>query len=98
MEPINLNNKKKMKNALFIVFLVLILLIGRIGYIQFIQGGSLQVLAYEQQVQRRAVNSKRGTIYDATGKYILAVSSTAYTITANPTNISEKIKRLLLEK
>ena len=58
MEPINLNNKKKMKNALFIVFLVLILLIGRIGYIQFIQGGSLQVLAYEQQVQRRAVIAK----------------------------------------
>lgn len=98
MEPINLNNKKKMKNALFIVFLVLILLIGRIGYIQFIQGGSLQVLAYEQQVQRRAVNSKRGTIYDATGKYILAVSSTAYTITANPTNISEKNKEIIARK
>ena len=98
MEPINLNNKKKMKNALFIVFLVLILLIGRIGYIQFIQGGSLQVLAYEQQVQRRAVNSKRGTIYDATGKYILAVSSTAYTITANPTNISENNKEIIARK
>ena len=98
MEPINLNNKKKMKNALFIVFLVLILLIGRIGYIQFIQGGSLQVLAYEQQVQRRAVNSKRGTIYDATGKYVLAVSSTAYTITANPTNISEKNKEIIARK
>ena len=98
MEPINLNNKKKMKNALFIVFLVLILLIGRIGYIQFIQGGSLQVLAYEQQVQRRAVNSKRGTIYDATGKYILAVSSTAYTITVNPTNISEKNKEIIARK
>ena len=98
MESINLNNKKKMKNALFIVFLVLILLIGRIGYIQFIQGGSLQVLAYEQQVQRRAVNSKRGTIYDATGKYILAVSSTAYTITANPTNISEKNKEIIARK
>ena len=98
MEPINLNNKKKMKNALFIVFLVLILLIGRIGYIQFIQGGSLQVLAYEQQVQRRAINSKRGTIYDATGKYVLAVSSTAYTITVNPTNISEKNKEIIATK
>ena len=38
------------------------------------------------------VNAKRGTIYDSTGKYVLAVSSTAYTITINPTNIKQANK------
>lgn len=92
MEPINLKNKKKMRNTLFISFIILIMLIVRIGYIQFIEGGELQVLAYEQQVQKRSVNAKRGTIYDASGKFILAVSSTAYTVSVNPTNISKENK------
>ena len=98
MEPISLKNKKKMRNALFISFLIFTLLICRIGYIQFINGGELQVLAYEQQEQERAISAKRGTIYDATGKYILAVSSTAYTVTANPTNISNENKEKVAAK
>ena len=92
MEPINLKNKKKMRNTLFIIFIILIMLIVRIGYLEFIKGGELQVLAYEQQVQKRSVNAKRGTIYDASEKFILAVSSTAYTVTVNPTNISKENK------
>ena len=92
MEGLNLKNKKKMRNALFVVFLVLILLTIRIGYIEFFKGEELQILAYEQQVQKRAIGPKRGTIYDSTGKYILAVSSTAYTVTVNPTNISNENK------
>ena len=45
----------------------------------------------------RKINPKRGTIYDATGKNILAVSSTVETVTINPTNIpsdkKEKVAR-----
>ena len=95
MEPINLKNKKKMMKTLFIIFVIIILLIGRIGYLQFIKGEELQTLAYEQQVQKRTINPKRGVIYDATGNYILAVSSTAYTITVNPTNIVKEDKEKL---
>lgn len=92
MEPINLKSKKKMRNGLFVSFLILALLLGRIGFIEFIQGGELQSLAYEQQVQKRAINPRRGTIYDASEKYILAVSCTAYTVTVNPTNIAKEDK------
>ena len=101
MEPINLKNKKKMRNSLFIIFFVFLALIVRIGILQFVNGKELQVLAYEQQVQQRAINAKRGTIYDSTGKYILAESSTAYTVTVNPTNIipenKEKVAKKLTE-
>ena len=95
MEPINLKNKKKLIKTLFISFIIIILLIGRIGYLQFIKGEELQMLAYEQQVQKRTINPKRGVIYDATENYILAVSSTAYTITVNPTNFVKEDKEKL---
>ena len=95
MEPIGLKNKKKMRNVLFVVFFILIMLVIRIGYLQFFKGKELQTLAYEQQVQERAINAKRGTIYDATGKYVLAVSSTAYTVSVNPTNIMQENKEKL---
>ena len=92
MISVKISNKKKMRNTLFIIFLILLLLIGRIAYIQFIQGKELKKLAYEQQTLDRAVNPKRGTIYDATGKNILAVSSTVETITVNPVNIDKSNK------
>jgi stage V sporulation protein D (sporulation-specific penicillin-binding protein) len=98
MEPINLKNKKKMRNTLFVVFLVLIMLMGRIGYIEFVKGNELSTLAYEQQVQKRTINAKRGTIYDATGKYVLAVSSTVYTVSVNPGNISSENKEKVAGK
>lgn len=87
-----LSSKKKMKNTLFITFLILICLIGRIGYIQFIQGGELSTLAYHQQTLDRTINPKRGTIYDASGKEELAVSSTVNTVTVNPGNIAKEDK------
>ena len=92
MISIKLSGKKKMRNSLFVVFIVLILLIVRIGYIQFIQGSQLRELAYEQQTLDRYINPKRGTIYDATGKNILAVSSTVESVTVNPVNIEKKDK------
>ena len=92
MISIKLSGKKKMRNSLFVVFIVLILLIVRIGYIQLIQGSQLRELAYEQQTLDRYINPKRGTIYDATGKNILAVSSTVESVTVNPVNIEKKDK------
>ena len=98
MQTINLKNKKKMRNTLFITFLILLLLLSRICYIEFIQGKELQVLAFEQQVQKRTVNPRRGTIYDSSEKYTLAISSTAYTVSVNPTNISNEKKDLIAKK
>ena len=98
MQTINLKNKKKMRNTLFIAFLILLLLLSRICYIEFIQGKELQVLAFEQQVQKRTVNPRRGTIYDSSEKYTLAISSTAYTVSVNPTNIPNEKKDLIAKK
>ena len=87
-----INRKKRMKVWIGCTVLIFSLFIGRIGWIQFIQGEELQEKAYIQQTADRAVNPKRGTIYDATGKNILAVSSTVNTITVNPVNISKENK------
>ena len=94
----NLSAKKRMRNILFIAFLIIILLIGRIGFIQFVQGATLSEMAYEQQTLDRYINPKRGTIYDRTGKNILAVSSTVETVTVNPVNISEENKEKVAKK
>ena len=96
-----ISNKKKMKNGLFIAFLIIVCLLIKIFYIQFIQGKELSYLAYQQQTLDRSINPKRGTIYDATGKNELAVSSTVETVTINPGNIKkeekEKVAKALSE-
>ncbi|MBR3255544.1 MAG: PASTA domain-containing protein [Clostridia bacterium] len=89
---VKLSSKKKMRNTLFTAFIIIILLIVRVGIIQLVQGKDLSQQAYEQQTLDRAINPKRGTIYDATGKNILAVSSTVETITINPGNIDKQNK------
>ena len=93
MKVMKLSSKKKMRNILFISFLIMVCLIVRIGYIQIISGKELSKLAYEQQTLDRKINPKRGTIYDATGKNILAVSSTVETVTVNPVNIKNEDKQ-----
>ena len=60
------------KNTLLIKIIFAIIL-GKIAYLQFVKGSELQSMAYVQQTLDRSVNPKRGTIYDATGKQILAV-------------------------
>ena len=93
-----ISTQKRMKNILFISFLIFIVLIGRIGYIQIIQGKELSTMAYDQQTLDRAINPKRGTIYDSTGKHILAVSSTVETVRINPGNIEKDKKELVAHK
>ena len=58
-------------------------------------------MAYAQHTLDRKINPKRGTIYDATGKKVLAISSTVRSITVNPVNIQagdkEKVASALSE-
>ena len=88
--PISLSSKKKMRNGLFVV--IIFLLTTRLGYIQLVWGAELNNQATSQQSQSRKITAKRGTIYDATGKYELAVSSSVEAVTINPTNISKENK------
>lgn len=95
---ISLTNKKKMKNALFIVIIIFILLTIRLGYIQLVWGAELSCKAGEQQSQSRNVTAKRGTIYDSTGKHVLATSSSVEAVTVNPTNIAAENKEKVAHK
>jgi stage V sporulation protein D (sporulation-specific penicillin-binding protein) len=97
MEEIQISNKRKMRNALFIMVIVFLLLIVRIGYLQFSKGKWLMGMAEEQQSLSRTIMAKRGTIYDSTGKYILAISASVETVTINPTQIANKDKEKVAE-
>ena len=93
----NISRKRRMIYLLMIAVILFTLLIIRIFWLQFISGDELQTLAYEQQTLDRKVNPRRGTIYDS-NMTELAVSSTVYTITVNPTNIEEKNKEIIAKK
>lgn len=90
--PISLSSKKKMRNGLFVVIVIILLLTIRLGYIQLVLGAELNNKAISQQSQSRKITSKRGTIYDATEKYILAISSSVEAVTINPGNIKKENK------
>ncbi len=55
-------------------------------------GDDLRKMAILQQTLDRRFNPKRGTIYDATGEKILAMSATVETVTVNPVNIKAQDK------
>ena len=88
----SISRKKRMRNEIIALWLVLIALTVRIAWLQFGMGAELQAKAYVQQTLDRSINPRRGTIYDTTGKTILAVSSTVETVTVNPVNISKENK------
>ena len=93
-----ITRKKRMRAMIFIVLLFMIGLDFRIGWIQFKMGGKLQDMAYMQQTLERAFNPKRGTIYDATGEKILAVSGSVESVTVNPVNIKKEDKEKVAKK
>lgn len=97
----NITRKKKVIWELVVAMFLFTFLAGRLAYIQFIKGEELQSMSYMQQTLDRNINPKRGTIFDSTGKNVLAVSSTVETITVNPVNISkenkEKVAKALTE-
>ena len=93
--------RKRMMLGLILCMIAICVLIIRVAYIQLIAPDELRAKAEEQQSSSRSIQSKRGTIYDATGENILAVSSSVETVTVNPVNISnenkEKVARKLSE-
>lgn len=93
----NISRKRRMLIMLCVAIFILFILIIRVGWIQFINGEELQTLAYEQQTLDRKINPKRGTLYDS-NKIELAVSSTVYTVTVNPTNIKGDDKEKVASK
>jgi len=92
MKRIGISRKKRMRSMIFVCFILAMILITRIGFIQFVQGSELKSMAYMQQTLNRQINPKRGTIYDGTGKVILAVSASSETVSVNPNNISKDNK------
>ncbi len=88
----DISRKKRMRNEIIVFGIILSGLLTRIGWIQFGMGAELQSKAYVQQTADRNINPKRGTIYDTTGKTILAISGTVETVTVNPTNIAKENK------
>ena len=97
-KTVEITRKKRMRAMIFIVLLFMIGLGFRIGWIQFKMGGKLQDMAYMQQTLERAFNPKRGTIYDATGEKILAVSGSVESVTVNPVNIKKEDKEKVAKK
>ena len=93
----NISRKRRMIFILLMASIIFFALIIRVGWIQFVSGGELQALAYEQQTLDRKINPKRGIIYDSNMNQI-AVSSTVYTVTINPTNINVEDKEKIASK
>ena len=93
----NISRRKRLKICILVIIFIFSIFVVRIGWIQFVDGEWLSEMALEQQSLDRAVNPRRGTIYDATGKTVLAVSSTVNTITVNPNNIAKEDKEKVAE-
>ena len=95
---LKLSSRKRITFLLFCFLTVAIILFVRLVFLQFIKGTELLNAAETQQNSSRSIGSKRGTIYDTTGKNILAVSSTVYTVTVNPMKIDNSKKEELARK
>ena len=87
--------KRKLRIRILYTFIafatLMVLLCVRLVFLQVIDGTNLRKMALEQQTRDSAVESKRGTIFDRNGK-VLAQSSSAYTVTANPNEIHKAKK------
>ena len=92
-----ISRRKRMKIWIILVFVVAFAFILRIAWLQFVRGDELKRMALEQQSLDRAISPRRGTIYDATGQTVLAISSTVNTITVNPNNIAKEDKEKVAE-
>ena len=89
------------KRLCFLVISFFFLLCGlgiRIFYIQFEMSDWLNEMAYIQHTAERSFNPKRGTIYDSTGKVVLAASGSVESVTVNPVNIQEHDRAKIAEK
>ena len=85
-----ISKKMRIKWEMISLLIILVLLSVRLGFLQMVQGEELKAKAYVQQTLDRSFNPKRGTIYDSTGRNILAVSSNVETVSVIPTNIRKE--------
>ena len=76
----------RLGRMLIVFFFILILLVFRIGWLQIVQGSELKESMYRQLTASKTISSKRGTIYDSTGK-ALARSAQVDTVSIDPTKI-----------
>ena len=101
MRQSNISRKKRMRIMILVSFGICLGLIMRIGHIQFVRGAELQAMAHAQQTLNRRISPRRGTIWDATGQNVLAMSASSETVTVNPRNIPreqrEKVARAMAE-
>lgn len=77
---------KRYRYFLMIVLVLFCILIIRIGYLQFIKSSYLKEMSYQQLITNRVISTKRGTIYDCSGKP-LALSARVDTVSINPSKI-----------
>ena len=89
---------KKYKIFFVLIIILFCLLVLRIGYLQFIKSSYLKEMSYKQLITNRVISTKRGTIYDSSGKP-LALSAQVDTVSINPSKIQvndneEKTKEL----
>ena len=87
MKKIKRMSKKRLVLVLILACGLFFALTFRTGYLQIIKGDWLSTKAIDQQTREIPIEPKRGTIYDATGKNVLAQSSTVETVTVNSINI-----------
>ena len=92
MSYVSVNSQKRVLIMMIACISVASLLMIRLLYIQIIKSDYYSQKAYAQQTRSKTVESKRGTIYDATGEIILAQSISTNIITAVPNSISKDKK------
>ena len=98
MQKRNLDSKKRIMMLLYIVVILWIIVIMRVAIIQLVEGEKWKNKSEEQQYVSRSITAGRGTIYDTSGKIVLAQSSTVQTVTINPTNIQKENKEIVAQK
>lgn len=94
----NIVPQKRLLILVICTCMIFLLLTIRLFYLQTIQASWLKEEANRQQVAVRTISSKRGIIYDSTGK-VLAASAAVDTVSVSPSYIKkdnkEKVARAL---
>ena len=98
MQKRNLDSKKRIMLLLYAVIILWIIVIIRVAIIQLVEGEKWKNKSEEQQYVSRSITAGRGTIYDTSGKIVLAQSSTVQTVTINPTNIPKENREIVAKK
>ena len=83
------NRNKRLRRIMLLVFFLFFALVIRIAYIEFVKGEEYTASMTAQLSTSRTISTKRGKIYDTTGK-ALALSAKVDTVTINLTLICVK--------